>query len=94
LLYTTHCIACHTTEVHWRDNRSASNWTSLNFQVRRWQDVVSLRWSDGEVLAVARYLNDSIYHFEQTTDRLSSTGLEGIRAAAGPTHRLRMPMGR
>lgn len=24
LLYTTHCIACHTTEMHWRDRRAAS----------------------------------------------------------------------
>ena len=22
LLYTTHCIACHSTQVHWRDKRS------------------------------------------------------------------------
>lgn len=71
LLYTTHCVACHTTEMHWRDNRSVSNWPSLKFQVRRWQDAASLGWSDGDVLAVSRYLNESIYHFEQTTDRVS-----------------------
>ena len=65
LLYTTHCIACHTTEMHWRDKRVASDWAGLKVQVRRWQNAASLAWSDGDILDVARYLNDSIYHFEQ-----------------------------
>ena len=73
LLYTTHCISCHTTEVHWRNKRLASDWTSLKFQVRRWQDAASLGWGDGDVLAVSRYLNESIYRFEQTADRVSSS---------------------
>ena len=77
LLYTTHCIACHATEVHWRDKRSASNWASLKVQVRRWQDAASLAWSDSDILDVSRYLNDSIYHFEQTTDPLSSSSPAG-----------------
>src|ERR1700757_114536 len=37
LLYETHCIACHTTQVHWRDQRLATDWTTLSAQVRRWQ---------------------------------------------------------
>lgn len=77
LLYTTHCISCHTTQVHWRDSRSATNWSSLMFQVRRWQGVASLGWTDGDILEVARYLNDSIYRFEPTTDPVSSLSLHG-----------------
>jgi mono/diheme cytochrome c family protein len=73
LLYTTHCISCHTTEMHWRDNRSANNWPALKAQVRRWQDVASLAWGDGDILAVSRYLNETIYHFEQTADPVSSS---------------------
>jgi len=76
LLYSTHCIACHTTEMHWRDNRSASNWEALKSQVRRWQDAASLAWSDADILEVSRYLNESIYHFEQTTGPVSH-GLAG-----------------
>ena len=38
LLYTTHCIACHTTEVHWRDKKLAKDWRTLIAQVRRWQE--------------------------------------------------------
>lgn len=71
LLYTTHCIACHTTEIHWRDKRSASNWAGLKVQVRRWQGAASLAWSDGDILDVSRYLNETIYHFEQTADTVS-----------------------
>ena len=74
LLYTTHCIACHTTEVHWRDNRSAKDWPSLKAQVRRWQDAASLAWGDSDILDVSRYLNETIYHFEQTVDPVSSSG--------------------
>lgn len=72
LLYTTHCISCHTTEMHWRDKRAASDWSSLKFQVRRWQGAASLGWSEGDVVEVARYLNETIYRFASTTDPVSS----------------------
>lgn len=82
LLYTTHCIACHTTEIHWRDNRSAHNWASLKVQVRRWQGAASLAWNDSDILEVSRYLNDSIYRFEQTADRVSRSSPGGHEAVA------------
>ena len=86
LLYTTHCISCHTTQMHWRDKRAVRDWTSLRFQVRRWQDAASLSWSDGDIQEVARYLNDTIYHFKQT-DRPVSSWLgsdAGTRTSSGP----------
>ena len=73
LLYTTHCISCHTTEMHWRDKRSATSWSALKAQVRRWQDAASLAWSDSDILDVSRHLNETIYHFEQTADTVSSS---------------------
>ncbi len=88
LLYRTHCISCHTTEIHWRDKRSASNWPALKSQVRRWQAAASLAWSDGDILDVSRYLNESIYHFEQTADPVSSGGV-GANAPA-PTSALQV----
>lgn len=66
LLYADHCIECHTQQMHWRDRRLAHDWESLKGQVRRWQDVSHLQWSDEDVNAVARYLNDSFYHFPDT----------------------------
>ena len=65
LLYTTHCIACHSTEIHWRDKRIARNLIGLNAQVRRWQEVAGLKWSDDDIAGVARYLNTLHYHYPE-----------------------------
>jgi mono/diheme cytochrome c family protein len=72
MLYSLHCIACHTTQMHWRDNKLATDWNSLKLQVRRWQGVAGQQWSDAEIADVAAYLNDSIYHFTPTGEPLSS----------------------
>ena len=62
LLYTTHCIACHTTQVHWRDQRLVSNYAGLVAQVVRWQGNTGLGWTRDEIVAVARYLDATFYH--------------------------------
>ncbi|MDO9236361.1 MAG: hypothetical protein Q7U28_10070 [Aquabacterium sp.] len=73
------CGERHATEMHWRDKRSTNNCPALKVQVRRWQDAASLAWgdSDSDILDVSRYLNESIYHFEQTADPVSSSSLGG-----------------
>ena len=63
LLYSTHCIACHTTQVHWRQKKLATDWASLEAQVRRWAGNAGLGWSDEEIADVARYLNAVHYRF-------------------------------
>lgn len=65
LLYETHCIACHRTQVHWRDQRLARDWPALLEQVRDWQQRAHLGWSEGDIADVARHLNDTIYRFER-----------------------------
>jgi mono/diheme cytochrome c family protein len=70
LLYTTHCVACHTTQMHWRDKKLATDWPSLKSQVQRWQARASLDWSDADVTEVARYLNDTIYRHPQTSGQV------------------------
>jgi len=65
LLYGNHCIACHNTQMHWRDKKLATDWASLKAQVRHWQGVAQLNWSEDEIDDVARFLNDSIYRFPQ-----------------------------
>ena len=66
-MFANHCIECHTTEMHWRANRRAVDWDTLRLQVRRWQGVNSLGWTETETETdiddVARYLNDTIYQF-------------------------------
>ena len=71
LLYSTHCISCHTSEVHWRDKKAATDWASLKFQVRRWQENAGLGWGEGDIQDVTRYLNESIYRYEQTSNSLT-----------------------
>jgi mono/diheme cytochrome c family protein len=74
LLYSTHCIACHTSQAHWRDKKVATDWISLKAEVQRWQATAMLQWNEEDVLEVTRYLNDTFYRFQRTTDRLSSLG--------------------
>jgi len=64
LLYSTHCIACHTTQIHWRQKKLATDWASLEAQIRRWAGNAGLGWSDEEIADVARYLNAVHYRFE------------------------------
>lgn len=63
LLYSTHCIACHSTEVHWRDKKLATDWSGLLSEVRHWEGFARLEWTDDDVAAVARYLNALYYHY-------------------------------
>lgn len=82
LLYTTHCISCHSKEMHWRDKRVANNWSSLKRQVRRWQDASSLAWSESDITEVARYLNETIYLFEQTVAPVSALSFGRIKPSS------------
>lgn len=63
LLYNTHCIACHTEQVHWRNKKLTRNWPSLVAEVRRWAVIGKLDWSDNDVEEVARYLNTLHYGY-------------------------------
>ena len=71
LLYATHCITCHSVQMHWRRDRLARDWDSLLVQVRRWQGNAGLQWGEADIAEVARHLNETIYHFPQTGLRLS-----------------------
>lgn len=72
LLYGTHCIACHNSQMHWRDKRLATDWPELVAQVRRWQGVAKLGWSEDDILEVARHLNQRIYRYPLTGPRATS----------------------
>ena len=67
LLYDTHCVACHSTQMHWRDQRVAVDLPSLRAQVLRWQAREQLGWGAADVDEVVRHLNDSIYRFPPPT---------------------------
>lgn len=65
LLYATHCVACHDTQKHWRDNRVVRDWDSLVAQVRNWQGAQRLQWNDADIVEVARHLNERFYKLPQ-----------------------------
>jgi mono/diheme cytochrome c family protein len=73
LLYSTYCIACHTQQIHWREQKLVRDWASLDGQVRRWARNGGLPWSDDDVAEVARYLNALHYRLPAP----SATGAEG-----------------
>ena len=75
MLYGNHCIACHTTQMHWRDRKLVTDWPSLKVQVRRWQGTAQLNWSEEDIDDVARFLNDTYYR------------LQGARVAVLPSAR-------
>jgi mono/diheme cytochrome c family protein len=74
LLYTTHCIACHSTQMHWRDQRLATDLDSLRQQVRLWQGRALLSWTEDDVDEVTRYLDQRIYRFGRSQGARSGTG--------------------
>ena len=63
LLYSTHCIACHSTQIHWRDKKLVKDYQSLLAEVGRWQKLGGLGWSEDDISVVARYLNTLFYHY-------------------------------
>ena len=63
LLYSTHCMACHTAQIHWRDKKLATDWSRLLSEVRHWEGFARLEWSEDDVDSVARYLNTMYYRY-------------------------------
>lgn len=61
LLYATHCVACHSEQLHWRDKKQVVDWASLKAQVQLWQATGMLGWTEDDVQQVSRYLNDTYY---------------------------------
>ena len=61
LLYENACVACHTTQAHWRDKRLVQNWADLVGQVGRWQKAAGQNWGTDDIHDVAAYLNGRFY---------------------------------
>jgi len=66
LLYMAHCNSCHTAQVHWREQKLSTDWSSLLDQVRRWQETSGLSWNEEEIRDVANYLNTAFYKYKNT----------------------------
>lgn len=81
MLYSTHCIACHTAQAHWREERLATDWRSLKKQVTRWERNAGLNWNDEDISAVTHYLNSLYYHFPAERDGKKISSRESITNA-------------
>lgn len=66
LLYATHCNSCHTSQIHWREQKLVTDWDSLVAQVRRWQYIGGLSWSEDEIIDVSHHLDKLYYGYKNT----------------------------
>lgn len=69
LLYSTFCVECHTTQMHWRDKRIATDLSGLRAQVRRWQGNIGQNWEQKDIDEVTNHLNRTYYKFPGGTDK-------------------------
>jgi mono/diheme cytochrome c family protein len=81
LLYSTHCIACHDSQIHWRDMKLATDWPSLKAQVRRWQASALLGWKEDDIIEVTRHLNALYYRFPERRAAVDPSEVLAQRAA-------------
>lgn len=61
LLYENACVACHTTQAHWRENSVVQSWDGLLYQINRWQDVAGQGWVETDIRDVGAWLNREFY---------------------------------
>jgi mono/diheme cytochrome c family protein len=80
LLYSTHCAACHTSKIHWREKRLVTDMESLKQQVRRWQASIDLGWTEDEIADVVRYLNAVYYNFQDAGNKGLLEGEKPLQA--------------
>ena len=65
MLYSLHCVACHSKEIHWRDKALAKDWPTLVAEVDRWQKIGHQGWDKADIIETARYVNRLHYRFPE-----------------------------
>lgn len=78
LLYEAHCVACHTTQAHWRENSIVGAWGNVLVQVDRWQKNAGQNWGAAEIGDVAAYLNAVYYKMPCSTPGCRGNANAGI----------------
>lgn len=61
LLYENHCVACHDSRAHIRNDRRAKTLADVRQWVVRWSDTLVLGWGASERDDVAGYLYERYY---------------------------------
>ncbi len=62
-LYLNHCLSCHESTAHIRENRRAMTRAEVRRWVARWSVQLELGWGPNEVDDVTAYLNRTYYRF-------------------------------
>ena len=68
LLYENHCLDCHESMVHIRDNHKVKSLDDLRAQVIRWAQDQKLEWGEVEISDVVDYLDERYYHYGHNSD--------------------------
>jgi cytochrome c5 len=64
LLYENHCMVCHTSVVHVREDRKATTREEIRGWVERWQKELGLPWMSVDVDDVVEFLNNRYYQLK------------------------------
>jgi hypothetical protein len=67
LLYENHCMGCHISTVHIRDQRKSKTPAEMRASILRWSGELKLGWREDELADVYRYLNNRYYKFPVET---------------------------
>jgi hypothetical protein len=66
LLYENHCLACHESQVHIRENHKVHNQDGVYHEVVRWAEEMQLPWRVSEIRDVSGYLYQRYYRGNET----------------------------
>ncbi len=72
-LYLNHCLSCHESTAHIREDRHAETIEELRRWVVRWAVQLNLGWSRREIEDVTTYLNRTYYRFSDVSMRPRAT---------------------
>ena len=67
LLYENHCMSCHVSTVHVRDQRKSKTPAELRAWILRWSEELKLNWREDEQADIYQYLNNRYYKFPVET---------------------------
>ena len=65
-LYENHCIKCHESTLHLREDRRAKTVEDVRSQVVRWSQELGLGCGYQDIEDVRQYLSSTFYNFTQT----------------------------
>ena len=63
LLYENHCMSCHISTLHVREQRKCKTPAEMRAMILRWSGELKLDWREDELADVYQYLNNRYYKF-------------------------------